>query len=108
MPAIRTVPLKGLIPAGGPIEFLRAEMARRSGRSASFALVRYAREGIEQPLGIRIDLDKGALLDQFDDPRENGVLVRAAPRILDLVSRSIRLDANRVKVRVRRRDPTQS
>jgi hypothetical protein len=87
MPSIRTIPLKGLVPDVGPIEFLRAEMASGVGRYIPFALVRYALHGKEQPLGIRLDLDKRAFLDNPEDVGAKEALDSVAPQIVGLVGR---------------------
>ena len=64
LPQIRTVDLKGYVTNDNTgIEILRAELSPEGG---SFAVVRYAIDGKEQPLGLRLDLDKGVFLDEFE------------------------------------------
>ncbi len=64
-----------------PIRFLRVEMAAE--RVAPFALVRYALDGAEQELGLRLDWDKGTFLDHFDRQDIESACTVTAPRIVD-------------------------
>ena len=64
-----------------PIRFLRVEMA--AGHIAPFALVRYALDGKEEELGLRLDLDKRAFLDHFDQQDVESACREAAPRIVE-------------------------
>jgi hypothetical protein len=50
----------------GAIHFLRAEWWRGESRAV---VLRYAVEGQEQKYGLRLDMDKKALLDPLDDAR---------------------------------------
>ena len=59
------IPLRDSRFAKGPIQFLRVET---SSAPTPFARIRYAIEGEEQPLGLRLDLDKGIVLLDQDDP----------------------------------------
>jgi hypothetical protein len=64
-----------------PIRFLRVEMA--AGHITPFALVRYALDGAEQELGLRLDLDKRAFLDHFDRQDIESACRDTAPRIVN-------------------------
>ena len=88
MLTIKTVDLTGVVPTMGAIQLLRAETVNGVGRYIPFALVRYARNGKEQELGVRLDLDKRAFLDRFDDDAENRSLQLAAPKIAHLIGKS--------------------
>jgi hypothetical protein len=71
MADIKTVDLRGKVPDIGPIHFLRAEWKDPNSR---FVLVRYSKKGGEEPepLALRLDLDKRAILDDaVDDPIVN-------------------------------------
>jgi hypothetical protein len=83
-PKTITVPLAGRIVGGESLEFLRLEKAARP--TVPFALIRYAIDGEEQPLGLRMDLDKRAFLDHFEDQAKDALLERAALQIVDLMS----------------------
>jgi hypothetical protein len=87
MPEILSIPLEGRVPGGAGIELLRVEMS--GGEYSPFALIRYSDSGVEQPLGLRLDLDKRARLDHLDDPAKELVLERATPRIVEVVSREL-------------------
>ncbi len=64
LPQIRTVDLKGNVTNDNTgIEILRAELSPEGG---PFAVVRYAIDGKEQTLGLRLDLDKGVFLDELE------------------------------------------
>jgi len=80
MAEILEIPLPDRIQPA-PIRFLRVEMA--AGHVAPFALVRYALDGAEQELGLRLDLDKRAFLDHFDQQDIESACTVTAPRIVD-------------------------
>jgi hypothetical protein len=84
MDAILTIPFNGKVSGGAGIEFKRAEVPQIE--DPVFALIRYARNGNEPEIGLRLDLDKQVFLDHFEEgsPQER-VLLDAAPRILQLV-----------------------
>jgi|HubBroStandDraft_6_1064221.scaffolds.fasta_scaffold2089628_1 hypothetical protein len=84
MPAIKSVLLEGKIDDAGALRFLRAEWWRDRSRCL---VIRYALNKEEQPLGLRLDLDKRVFLDMVDDPRVDASYVRAlAPKILSIVA----------------------
>jgi hypothetical protein len=65
MPATKSIALEGKLADIGALHFLRAEWQLERSR---FVLIRYALDGREHPLGLRLDLDKRVLLDSVDDP----------------------------------------
>jgi hypothetical protein len=76
------VDLKDRVKGGASIEFLRAEVPEGHRRIPS-ALIRYSLNGVEQPYGLRLDLDKQVVLDRFEDDEEKQeTLERAVPEIL--------------------------
>lgn len=81
---IRAIDLKGRVPSGASIEFLRAEVPVGQHYSP-FALVRYTLKGIEQDLGLRLDMDKIVFLDHFEDEEKEDLIRKAAPKIVELV-----------------------
>jgi hypothetical protein len=85
---VRAIDLKGQIPNGASIEFIRAEVAIGQYRSP-FALVRYALQGVEQDLGLRLDMDKEAFIDHFDDDELESAIQNAAPKIADVVGAAL-------------------
>jgi hypothetical protein len=62
---IMSADLRGKVKDIGPMRLLRAEWWDPDSR---FVLLRYALHDHEEPLGLRMDLDKGAILDQLDSP----------------------------------------
>jgi hypothetical protein len=77
------VELRDRVDTEGSIEFLSAET---SGTGYSpFAIVRYAIDGQEQDLGLRLDLDKQVFLDHFDDEGREAIVEHAAPIISGVV-----------------------
>jgi hypothetical protein len=72
-------------PSGsGKVKFLRAEVPTGQYYSP-FALIRYTLQGVEQNLGLRLDMDKRVFLDHFEDEEKEGVIRKAAPKIVELV-----------------------
>jgi hypothetical protein len=65
IPAPKFIVLEDKIEDVGSLRFLRAEWQHDRSR---FVLIRYARNGREEPLGLRLDLDKKVLLDNVEDP----------------------------------------
>jgi hypothetical protein len=63
MAAFHSIDLRGKIAAVGDITFLRAEWWNDEPR---FVVIRYAVDGRERLNGLRMDLDKGAILDELD------------------------------------------
>ena len=75
--------LEGRVEGGAAVEFLHVERAAES--TTPFALLRYSINGHQQKLGLRLDLDKGVILDRLNDPEKDAVLLKAAPQIFRLV-----------------------
>jgi hypothetical protein len=59
------VELIGLLPMVGQLEIVRAEWWKES---PNFVLLRFAVNGFMRETGVRLDLDKRAILDSVDDP----------------------------------------
>ena len=59
-----SVDLHGKISDIGAVHFLRAEWQNPQSR---FVLIRYAVDEKEEPYGLRLDLDKKAILDDVGD-----------------------------------------
>jgi hypothetical protein len=73
---VHTIDLRGHIPGGAAIEFLRAEVP--SGQyHGPFAVIHYALHGVEQDLGLRLDMDKQVFLDHYAARQERLLLVPA-------------------------------
>jgi hypothetical protein len=83
VPAINAVPLEGRIEDIGSLHFLRAEQQAEASR---FVLIRYALDGQEQPLGIRLDLDKKALLDSVGDPELDKHIQAVVPTLWSIIA----------------------
>jgi hypothetical protein len=83
----KVVELEGYVRGGASIRFLRAEVPVGD-YWAPFAVVRYSLRGEEQEYGLRLDLDKEAFLDHFDDEAREAVLQQAAPEISDFLSQT--------------------
>jgi hypothetical protein len=80
----RAIDLRGHIPGGAAIEFLRAEVP--SGQyHGPFAVIHYALQGVEQDLGLRLDMDKQVFLDHFEDEEREEIIQKAAPEIVDFL-----------------------
>jgi hypothetical protein len=83
MPETKSIPLEGKIDDIGALHFLRAEWRRDKSR---FVLIRYALDGREQPLGLRLDLDKRVLLDSVGDAEVDKSVHAATPMLWLLVA----------------------
>ena len=59
---VQIADIRNLLPSYGPLQFIRVEW-----RSRTFALLRYEFNGVEAPLGLRMDLDKKAIMDSPDE-----------------------------------------
>lgn len=90
---IRTIDLKGRIPGGASIEFLRVETPVTE-HDVPFALIRYALEGVEQEYGLRMDLDKRVFIDHFEGEAKEEVIQRAAPKIVEFLSHVLYPESN--------------
>jgi hypothetical protein len=85
---VRAIDLKGYIPNGASIEFLRAEVAVGEYR-VPVALIRYALQGVEQDLGLRLDMDKRAFIDHFDEEELEQAAQKAIPKIVEVVGSAL-------------------
>jgi hypothetical protein len=75
MSDIKLVDLEAKVTDIGPIHLLRAEWKNPKSR---FVLIRYSIGGKEEPFGLRLDLDKKAILDDVgDDETSRAVKARA-------------------------------
>jgi hypothetical protein len=83
MPGTNVITLEGKIEDIGPLHFLRAEWQDETSR---FVLIRYAVNGQEQPFGLRLDLDKKALLDGVEDPELDKSVQAVAPTIWSIIA----------------------
>jgi hypothetical protein len=82
MPEIESVDLRGKILDAGPVHFLRAEWKVPQSR---FVILRYALDNQEQPLGLRLDLDKRAILDDVRDEETSAAVKARAQQIWEIV-----------------------
>ena len=83
MPARKSIDLEGKLADIGMLHFLRVEWQRDRSR---FVLIRYAWDGREEPLGLRLDLDKRVLLDSVADPEVDKSVQAATPSIWSIVA----------------------
>lgn len=84
MTEIYKIDLRGRVPGGASIEFLRAEMPAEY--RFPLALIRYSLRGVEQEHGLRLDLDKQVFLDHIEDEEKEETIKQAAPQIVDYLS----------------------
>ena len=84
MTAVRVIPLEGTVPENesGSLEFLSIAV---SATATGLGVVQYKDEGKKQPLGLRIDLDKGVFLDHLDDESKEETLVNSVQYIRSAV-----------------------
>lgn len=85
---IRAIDLKGHIRNGASIEFLRAELPAGE-YHGPFALIRYALQGVEQDLGLRLDMDKEIFLDHFDEDELEQAARKTIPKIVEVVGAAL-------------------
>ena len=75
------------VQASSKIKFEEAHLPPEDYDGIPFAQVRYSIEGMTQALALRLDLDKRAFLDHFeDDPEKEEFLSSAASEIVDAIS----------------------
>ena len=74
MPEIKSIDISEKLPPVGSVRFLRAEWKTPGAR---FVLVWYAINGREQPLALRLDLDKQVFLDDLPPLPDAGYRVGA-------------------------------
>jgi hypothetical protein len=77
-----SVDLRGKIPDIGTVRFLRAEWKNPQSR---FVLIRYAVNDKEETYGLRLDLDKKAILDDVGDAATATAVKARAPEIWKIV-----------------------
>lgn len=72
------------IPDAGMIRFLWAEWKQPR---SPFVVIRYSLDGSKdpEPLGLRLDLDKRAILDDVGDPKTSELVRAAAQAVWDVV-----------------------
>ena len=79
-----TVDLIDKVNPVGPYTFLRAEV------NGKFARVVYAIHGVEQALGLRIDMDKKCFLDDVDDSQHSLTVHEEARRIWKTIAEEMK------------------
>ena len=85
---IKTLELAGRVPITDSIDLLRVELRYENGYGPLFlALVKYARDGVEQEGGFPIDLDKGAFIANIPMQKAGleEVLQKVGPKIAQIV-----------------------
>jgi hypothetical protein len=82
MSDIKSVDLRGKIPDAGAVHFLGAEWKVPQSR---FVIVRFALDNKEQLLGLRLDLDKRAILDDVKDEETSAAVMARAEQIWNIV-----------------------
>ena len=89
---IKTLDLAGRVPVTDSIDLLRVELRYENGYGPLFlALVKYARDGVEQEGGFPIDLDKGAFIANIPMQKAGleEVLQKVGPKIAQIVRKDI-------------------
>jgi hypothetical protein len=81
MPEVESVDLRE-VPNAGAVHFLRAEWKVPKSR---FVILRIALDDKEQPLGLRLDLDKRAILDDVRDEETSAAVKARAQQIWNIV-----------------------
>lgn len=76
----RKIDLKNAIEADPRLEFFSAEVLEEP--PIPFAAVRYAIDGEEQAVELRLDLDKRVFIDHLEDEKLEKLIQVAAPRIV--------------------------
>jgi hypothetical protein len=93
MANVISIDLRDVIPPSGAIQFIRVEMPESP--RPTLALVRYARSGVEQAAGGRLDLDKRVFIDHFEgDPEAEAAFRSAALQIASHVGATLRQRAS--------------
>jgi hypothetical protein len=82
MASTKKIEFEGRVEDVGTLHFLRAEWQRDKSR---FVLIRYAVDGREQPLGLRLDLDKRIFLDSLDNTEMDASVRERIPKILSII-----------------------
>lgn len=90
------IDLRGKIPPirskHGTFSFLRAESWREASR---FMLIRVAKNGVEATQGVRLDIDKRAILDDLGNAKDMSAVNRSlrtvrARQIWNVIARELR------------------
>ena len=82
MPEATSIDLRGKVPDAGRVHFLRAEWKVPQSR---FVILRYSMGDTEPSFGLRLDLDKVAILDDVGDEATSNAVKAAARRIWEIV-----------------------
>jgi hypothetical protein len=70
------------VPNAGAVHFLKAEWQVPRSR---FVILRYSMHGNERPLGLRLDLDKVAILDDVGEETTDAAIKSRAKQIWEIV-----------------------
>jgi hypothetical protein len=73
--SVKSISLRGRIPAGRHIRFLSVDVDQELRQA--LVCVQYAIDGVRQELGLRVDLDKRISLDSLEDAEHQAEAVRA-------------------------------
>jgi hypothetical protein len=84
MPEINSVDLHGKVADAGRVHFLRAEWQVPHSR---FVILRYSVDDEVPRFGLRLDLDKVAILDDIGDEATDRAVKDRAKQIWDIVIR---------------------
>ena len=95
----KTLDLAGRVSVADSIDLLRVELRYENGYGPLFiALVKYARDGVEQEGGFPIDLDKGAFIANI--PMQKTGLEEALQKIGPKIAQIVRSDLAESKPRL--------
>jgi hypothetical protein len=83
MTEIKSIDLDQRVPDAKYVRFLRAEWWDDRSR---FVLIRYATDGKEKDLGLRLDLDKKIFLDHVSDPDTDKIVQSRVGKIWEIVA----------------------
>jgi hypothetical protein len=82
MPETTSIDLRGKVADAGRVRFLRAEWQVPNSR---FVILRYSVDDEEPRFGLRLDLDKVAILDDIGEPATDAFVKERAQQIWDIV-----------------------
>lgn len=82
MVQVSSADLTGKLNSFGPLQFVRVEWWEEA---PCFALLRYSMDGREEPYGLRLDLDKRAILDSVENSYLDEAIRRQATVIWEAV-----------------------
>ncbi|MBI4908587.1 MAG: hypothetical protein HY820_33515 [Acidobacteria bacterium] len=83
MVIVKNIPLAKAISKGKHIRLLSVDV--EADYQTPFACVRYAVDGVEEELGICVDLDKRVALDAPDDPAHHKEMDTAVERLIQFL-----------------------